>query len=61
MRAAEAGEAVSPRCSVLNSASMEYEDRHSGTLEEVKERGKAEVRTELKTFFFFFYKSSALI
>lgn len=55
---AEAREAVSCSCSALNQALMEYKGPHSVTLDEVKERGKAEVRKELKTFF---YKSSALI
>lgn len=53
MHATEAREAVSCSCSALNQALMEYKDSYSVTLDEVKEKGKAEVRKELRTFFFF--------
>lgn len=51
MHATEAREAVSCSCSALNQALMEYKDSYSVTLDEVKEKGKAEVRKELRTFF----------
>lgn len=59
MHATEARKAVSCSCSALNQALMEYKDSYSVTLDEVKEKGKAEVRKELEHFFFK-NKSSAL-
>lgn len=52
MHATEARKAVSCSCSALNQALMEYKDSYSVTLDEVKEKGKAEVRKELEHFFF---------